>query len=232
MIPLQRLHQIELSSHCNLKCQYCPSPKLKRPKMHMSWETFNKAMFWTSYFVDNHGQQEVNLAGIGESTMHPDFIEMLKRARQLLGPDVRIVLATNGVLMTDELAQAMKPWNPEVYVSLHQPVKAGPAVECLRRAGILSGVSADPSVAAINWAGQVKWHSSAAPRNCDWVTGGKTMVMSDGRITRCCLDASGIGVLGHINDDLTKIFTTPYSLCRTCDMNVGMPIPDEAEAVA
>lgn len=227
MIPLRRLHQIEMTSHCNLKCQYCPSPKLKRTKMHMDFSVFQLAIKWVQHFVNEHGQEEVNLAGIGESTMHPRFIEFLRYARLYLGPDIRIVLATNGVLMTDDLAMAMKPWNPDVFVSLHQPVKAGPAVECLRRAGLLAGVSNDPSIAATNWAGQVKWHNSAQPnRPCPWVREGKTMVMSDGRLTTCSFDASGIGVIGHISDDLTKIQTKPYSLCRTCDQDVGFPIPE------
>jgi hypothetical protein len=228
VIPLQRLHQIEMTSHCNLKCVYCASPKLKRPKMHMKWEVFQRAIGWVRWFMEQHGQSEVNLAGIGESTMHPQFIDLLKYARMELGPDIDIVLATNGKLMTDALAQAMKPWNPTVFVSLHQPVLAGPAVECLKRAGLLAGVSNDPSIAATNWAGQVKWHNSAAPnRKCPWVVQGKTMVMADGRLTTCSLDASGVGVIGHINDDLTKIQTKPYSLCRTCDQDVGFPIPDE-----
>lgn len=237
MIPLQRLHQIEMTSHCNLKCVYCASPKLKRVKMHMDFPTFQLAIKWVQHFVNEHGQQEVNLAGIGESTMHPRFVEFLRYARLYLGPDVDIVLATNGKLMTDALAEAMKPWNPIVFVSLHQPVFAGPAVECLKRVGLLAGVSNDPSIAATNWAGQVKWHNSAASgRKCPWVVQGKTMVMSDGRLTTCSLDASGIGVIGHINDDLTKIQTKPYALCRTCDQDVGFPIPqaqpERAEAVA
>lgn len=237
MILLQRLHQIELTSHCNLKCHYCPSPTLKRKKMHMEWDVFMRALHWVEYFMEHYDQDEVNLAGIGESTMHPQFLTMLAAARGRLGPDIRIVLATNGKLMTDALAQAMKPWNPTVFVSLHQPVFAGPAVECLRRVGLLAGVSNDPSIAATNWAGQVKWHNSAEPgRPCPWVRQGKTMVMSDGRLTTCSFDASGIGVIGHIDDDLTKIKTRPYSLCRTCDQDVGFPIPAklpyEAEAVA
>lgn len=192
-----------------------------------------RSLHWASYFVEEYGQDELNLAGIGESTMHPNFVEFLGLARMAVGPDVRIVLATNGVLMTNELAQAMKPWNPDVYVSLHQPVLAKRGVDAIAEAGLLRGISVDPAIAAINWAGQVKWKATAPKgRECDWVTGGKTMVMSDGRITRCCLDASGVGVLGSIFDDLTQIRTTPYSLCRTCDMNVGMPIPEEAEAVA
>jgi hypothetical protein len=233
LIPLQRLHQIEMTSHCNLKCVYCASPKLKRPKLHMAWDTFVTALSWVRHFADHNGQDEVNLAGIGESTMHPQFLDMLKLARISLGPDMTIVLATNGKLMTDALAQAMKPWNPTVFVSLHQPVFAGPAVECLKRAGLLAGVSNDPSIAATNWAGQVKWHNSAATgRKCPWVVQGKTMVMADGRLTTCSLDASGIGVIGHINDDLTKIQTKPYSLCRTCDQDVGFPIPPDERVIS
>jgi hypothetical protein len=222
-----------MTSHCNLKCKYCVSPTLKRPKMHMTEETFAKSLAWVAYFAEHHGQDEVNLAGIGESTMHPQFIRMLRHARLTLGPDMNIVLATNGKLMTDDLAQAMKPWNPTVYVSLHQPVFAGPAVECLRRVGLLAGVSNDPSIAATNWAGQVKWHNSAASnRQCPWVRQGKTMVMSDGRLTTCSLDGSGIGVIGHIDDDLTKIQTRPYALCRTCDQDVGFEIPADYGAKA
>lgn len=227
MIPIRRLHQIELTSRCDLRCKYCVHPNLGRPKIDMTLEIFDRSLHWLDHFVRQHDQDEVNICGIGESTIHPQFIPMLKAVRKTVGPDVRVVFATNGVSMTADLAEAMKPWNPEVYVSLHRPEKAGPAVEHLRRVGLLHGVSADPSVAAINWAGQVKWHRSAGYRACDWVAGGKVMVMADGRITRCCLDASGVGVLGTIDDDLTKISTTPYSLCRDCDLDVGMPIPDE-----
>lgn len=230
--PIRRLHQIEMTSHCNLKCRYCTNPKLQRPKVHMDQATFDKALEWALYFIEEHGQDEVNLAGIGESTMHPQFLNYLYQARETLGPDVKLVLATNGVLMTDALAQAMVGARPTVFVSLHQPVKAGPAVECLRRVNLLAGVSNDPSIAATNWAGQVKWHNSAGPhRQCPWVLGGKVMVMADGRITRCSIDASGIGVLGDIGDDLREIQTSPYALCRTCDQDVGVPI-DQEEAVA
>lgn len=233
MIALRCLHQIEMTSHCNLKCRYCASPTLKRPKMHMERGHFQLSLVWVKHFMEHGEQDEINLAGIGESTMHPHFLEYLNLAREFLGPDIRIVLATNGKLMTDELAQGMRAANPQVFVSLHQPVYAGPAVECLKRAGLLAGISNDPSIAATNWAGQVKWHVSAAPgRQCQWVRGGKVMVMADGRITRCSFDASGAGVIGRVTDDLLQLRTSPYSLCRTCDQQVGLPIPDEAEAVA
>jgi hypothetical protein len=142
---------------------------------------------------------------------------------------VNLVLATNGLLMTDEMAKAIAPAKPSVWVSLHRPEKAGLAVEALRRAGILSGVSADPSVAAVDWAGQVKWHVSAPKgATCPWIKSSLVMVMSDGRVTRCCFDSTGEGVIATVDDDLAKHATSPWHLCATCHLSV----PQEAASAA
>jgi MoaA/NifB/PqqE/SkfB family radical SAM enzyme len=227
MFALRDCHQIEMTSRCNLRCRYCPSPHLKRPKMDMSEDHYIAALAWAHRYVERGSQHELNLAGIGESTLHPDFVRWVFLAREAVGPACRLVLATNGLTMTDELAMALAPSGINVYVSLHRPEKAGPAVECLKRAGILSGVSLDPSVAATDWAGQVKWHNSAQRRDCTWVRGGKFIVLADGRVSRCAFDASGIGVICSITDELDRFRTTPYALCVTCDQDVGVPIPEE-----
>jgi len=107
-------------------------------------------------------------------------------------------------------------------VSLHRPEKAGPAVEALKRAGIFAGVSSDPSLAAIDWAGQVQWHTSHRPgMECGWVTTGRAFVMADGRVATCCLDGQGEdGVIGTLDDDLTALRLKPYSLCATCSYKI------------
>jgi MoaA/NifB/PqqE/SkfB family radical SAM enzyme len=216
------VHQLEITSRCNLRCVYCVHPKMARAKEDMTEDTFRAALGWVRRFVDAGTQTEVNLAGIGESTMHPDFVRFVHLARELAGDRCELVLATNGLLMTDDVAQAIASARPRVFVSLHRPEKAGPAIEALRRAGLLAGVSADPSVAATDWAGQVKWHRSAAPRECMWVRGGKVMVLSDGRITTCSFDGTGKDILGRITDDLTAMRTQPYFLCPTCDQSLGI----------
>lgn len=230
MFKIRRLHQIEMTSHCNLRCRYCPSPKLGREKLHMDRETYLTALGWAGHFVAKGLQNELNLAGIGESTMHPDFIEFLALARKVVGDGCALVLATNGLLVTPELAKEMARYKPMVWVSMHRPEKAGPAIEALRAAGILNGVSADPSVASINWAGQVDWHVSAAPRNCDWIAGGRAFVLADGRVSRCCLDATGKGVFAHVRDNLAEMRTSPWELCRTCDQNLNIPGYNQREA--
>lgn len=218
--PIRAIHQIEMTSECNLRCRYCTHPKMPRPKMHMSDEVYRKSLEWVKVFQSRTRHAELNLAGIGESTMHPEFVRNVFLAREAVGPNVSLVLATNGLLMTDDLAAAIAPARPSVWVSLHRPEKAGPAVEALKRAGILCGVSADPSLAAVNWAGQVNWHVSAPRGNpCPWMAGLMVMIMSDGRVTRCCLDATGDGVIATVDDDLTKFGTSPFKLCAACHLN-------------
>jgi hypothetical protein len=190
---------------------------MPRAKQDMDRATFEQALKQAKALP---GEHELNLAGIGESTMHPDFVEYVFRAREVMGPDIRLVLATNGLLMTDELAKAIAPSGIRVYVSMHRPEKAGPAIEACKRAGIIDGVSADPALSATNWAGQVKWHVSTDIKGhrCPWIRGGRLMVMSDGRITRCSFDSTADDVLGTVWDDVTKIETSPYSLCKNCHL--------------
>lgn len=221
--PVFRIHQIEMTSRCNLRCRYCTHPKMPRAKMDMKDEVFSQALLQASRCVRWYGQDELNLCGIGESTIHPLFVEYVHRARSAVGWNVRLTMATNGLEMTDELAQAIKPAKPMVWVSAHRPEKAGPAIEALKRAGILSGVSVDPSVASVDWAGQVDWHVSASPSPCPWVKGGRVMVTAEGKLTTCCYDSADLGVIGTIWDDIQNIRTRPYSLCATCHQILGIP---------
>ncbi len=237
MFPLRQIHQIEITSRCNLRCRYCVHPTMKRAKADMDVETYVKAISWAKIFRDRLSPEEranysLNLAGIGESTMHPQFLDFLAIARESLGPwqEQHLVLATNGLLMTDELAQAMEPFKVVTYVSMHRPEKAGPAIEALKRVNLFAGASADPSLSATDWAGQIKWHVSAKRSPCPWVLGGWGIVLSDGRITRCSFDGTGVGVFAHVDDDLSLAQTSAYSLCAKCHQDVGVPIPAEDAA--
>lgn len=227
MFKIRQLHQIELTSRCNLRCRYCPNPHLGRPKVDMDEDTFLAALTWAAEFAWRGDQREFNLAGIGESTLHPDLVRFAHLAHEELPAWCQLVLTTNGVLMNEALARDLAPTGIRVFVSLHRPEVAGPAVEACKKYGILAGVSADPSVAAINWAGQVKWHVSAPRRECFWVKQGRGFVLADGRISRCCMDATGEGVIGTVFDDVPNLQTSPYSLCRNCDQDVGVPFPEQ-----
>jgi hypothetical protein len=165
--------------------------------------------------------RELNFAGIGESTMHPEFSRWVNIARSKLGPSLDFVMATNGVGVTEEHAQAMADAKMRVWVSLHRPEKAGPTINMLKKHGVLAGVSADPSIAAVDWAGQVQWEVTApkSKTQCQWIAQRYVMVASDGRILTCCFDGIGTdGVLGTVFDDLLLMESKPYSLCKTCHL--------------
>jgi MoaA/NifB/PqqE/SkfB family radical SAM enzyme len=132
---VKQIHQIEITSRCNLRCVYCVHRHMPRPKVDMAEIVFRQALDWAAKFVERGTQTSLNLAGIGESTMHPDFVRFVHLARKKVGPRCELVLATNGLLVDDALAEAIAPARPQVFVSMHRPEKAGPAINALQRAG-------------------------------------------------------------------------------------------------
>lgn len=230
---VRAIHQIEITSRCNLRCVYCPSPQIvsgkfpDRPAMDMTREIYERTLRWVDFYVRQGGQTELNLAGIGESTLHPHFAEFVRRARDTVGERVRLIFATNGLIHDEAMVRAIATYRPEVYVSLHRPEKAGPAIDMYKKYGIFSGVSADPSINANDWAGQVTWQKSGTELPCQWIRDGKVMVMAHGAITTCCLDASGQGTIGHVDDPIGSIQTKPYDLCKKCYQRIDEPTWDQ-----
>lgn len=215
-LPVAAIHQIEITSRCNLACRYCVHPKnMPRAKMDIDHADWLKALDLVSGFVKAGTQHELNLCGIGESTMHPRFVEYVAMAREAVGERVSLTLATNGLLMTEDMARDLVPFHPMIWVSLHRPEKAAHAVNALRKVGLLSGISADPSLSSVNWAGQVEWPVTAAQGICPWVVNGRAFLMADGRLSRCCFDSDGSGTICHVQE-LDRQETTPYHLCASC----------------
>jgi hypothetical protein len=221
MTKIASLHQIEITSRCNLRCKYCVHPTMTRAKLDMDRNTYRAALKWASHYVHEGTQKELNLAGIGESTLHPDFIEYVALAREAVGPSVNLCFATNGLLVNDAMAVSLVKYRPIIWVSLHRPERAANAVNILRKHGLLYGVSTDPSMASINWAGQLKWEVTAPKIHCPWLVAGRAFITADGRVISCCLDGretSG-GELHHdiTGADLTKLHVKPYDLCTACN---------------
>lgn len=218
---LTRIHQIEISSRCNLACVYCPHPKMLREKVDMSWETFIRCLEWITHFTYTKGgtQTEVSLTGIGEALLHPLFPKMLGTIRELF-PTMRLLLATNGLAVTAELAKVIASNQCEVFVSLHRPEAAGPAIELLKKYGVAVGINTSFATSALDWAGTVKHFVSAPKTVCQYLAQGWGTVLSDGRITTCCMDSEGLGIVGHVNDQVGAAYFRPYSLCSTCHLTV------------
>lgn len=220
-MKIRSIHQIEMTSRCNLRCKYCVHPTMTRAKEDMSDVTWRAALAWVRIFVDAGTQgRELNLCGIGESTLHPMFGEWCLQARAAIGNERDLVLATNGVGVTEDHALAMRYARTKVWVSLHRPEKGGPSVNLLKRYGVLAGVSIDPSISGVDWAGQVKWEVTAPRSVCPWLKEGKVMIGSQGDVLTCSFDGNGVGRLGVVWGDVASMESSPYALCANCHQEV------------
>lgn len=224
-MKLRALHAIEVSSRCNLSCVYCPngSKVMKRPRLDMSEDVFVHALHWLAFFGARGTQvNEVHFSGIGESLLHPRLAEYLEAARALL-PKLEILLSTNGLLLTDELAARLAPSGAQLMISLHAPVRAAEAIAIGRRHGIVRHAAQPASTEPHDWAGQVEWAPGrGAPRApCTWLQNRIGFVAADGRILRCCFDTDGASTIGNVMDPPTELDTGPWSLCASCNQDPG-----------
>ena len=217
-MDISRIHQIELTTMCNLRCRYCPHGKMQRKKEHISLDTFLRALEWVKYFDLQGTQPELSLTGIGEPLMHPMLEELLVCLRGVYKGAV--LLSTNGILMTEEMGAMLAHYGVWVYVSTHRPEKAGPAINICRRRGIFAGSNTAFADSALDWAGQVDWEVSAPQMDCKYLGDGWGVVLVDGRITTCCMDAEGAGLIGNVEEVPYSIGMHPYSLCKSCHMDI------------
>jgi hypothetical protein len=210
---IAQIHQIEITSRCNLACIYCPHAKMQRSAVDMTDETFERCLKWIQFFGV---PEEVNIAGIGEPLLHPRVVGFVSELRRQF-PETSISLPTNGLLLDEEMARQLAPYHPEVAISMHVPQKAARAVEVAKQYGILSAVALDPVTSPNDWAGQVDWIKPRYRFNCPWLWVPQAFVTSQGDILRCCLDVEGKrSKIGSVFDEPAALETGRWELCRQC----------------
>lgn len=218
-MKITTINTIELSSKCDNSCVYCMAPLQHKYRQvgFMEWHIFKKAIEWTLFYARRGTQLELNLMGVGESTLHPDCIEMVRYAKTHLPFRQLLHISTNGNTLTADMARKLKQAGiSRMHVSGHKPRSIARALRILEDVGIPAGYSVDFMTHPNNWAGQVDWFESRETYPCPWLGLGQVAVFSDGNIVRCCIDAFEKGVLGTVYDDLTKIEVTPFELCQRC----------------
>jgi hypothetical protein len=188
----------------------------------MTLDTFMAALGHVQHYCRRGTQTEVSLTGIGEAILHPAFIGMLRILRSVLGTR-EIVLATNGVALDSVIAEALSQSQVHVYVSLHRPEVAGPAIELLRKHRCRFEVNHAFVDRSIDWAGQVDWPASGPRHVCDYLRKGWAVVRQCGSIDACCMDAHDLYPIGHVGDDYGSLITRATNLCASCHLIV----PDE-----
>lgn len=220
IFPVREIHEIEFTSRCNLACKYCPHPKMTRAKADMTGDIFAATLDHIEYLCNAGTQGEVSMTGIGEAILHPEFVNWMHMIRHTIGPKRKLVLATNGIRMTPEIARELKRNDVTVYVSLHRPEKAGPAIELLKQHRVSYGYNAAFVDSSIDWAGQVKWHVSMPTRQCEYLSRRWVAIRQDGSVNTCCMDAESLYPLGSVLDPVGSLQTHATPLCDACNLTV------------
>jgi len=217
------INTIETSSICDNRCEYCPAPiqGKHRETGWMDWKTFHESIKWVIHFSKQGTQRELNLFGVGEPTLHPDLAEMVEYARKHLPIRQKLHLNTNGNNMTFELAVKLKKAGiSSIDITGHNARSVAQTIRYFRQVGIDGQISMDFMTSPNNWAGQVDWfhpdYYKTKGMECPWLNKGQVMVMSNGDVTNCCIDAFATGVFSHVTEDLTQKQVQPFQLCETC----------------
>lgn len=221
-MQIQTINTIELSSKCDNQCPYCPAPiqHKYRKTGFMEWNVYEQAIKNVLMLARRGTQKELNLFGVGESTLHPDIIELVKYARKTLPFAQDLHLNTNGNTMTFDLAKSLKDAGiTAIDITGHDHLATAKTIRYFRQLRIKHMISYDFAVTPNNWAGQVDWFEPDEwyPKTlCPWLSRGQIMVMSDGNITTCCIDAFGQGVFGTVFDKLDSLQINEQELCKKC----------------
>jgi len=230
-MKIQTINSIEVSSICDLSCRYCCAKdqgKYRETGL-MTMDTFLQTMEWVLFFSRRGTQMELNLFGVGEPTLNPLLPDMISQARKNLRSCMPVHINTNGhwvdastMLVTEAernyILRLKGAGISHIDVTGHVPFRTAKAIRVLQLCGMPGRLSVDPMTAPNNWAKQVDWFNptyNAGP--CPWINKGQIMVMSNGDITRCCIDAFGKGILGRIDQtDIDAIDVSPFRLCQDC----------------
>jgi len=100
-----RYVDIEVSTHCNWKCEYCPNRSFSQAEAYMGLQLFENIV----QKLKDYGKTEyVTLNAFNEPTLDPYFFERLRILQQAC---IKLVLMTNGSYLDKKKADALKESN-------------------------------------------------------------------------------------------------------------------------
>lgn len=113
---------IEINSHCNRRCPYCPNVSVPQLEQFMPLPFFRVIL---------HRLQEIDWAGpvsyhcLSEPLLHPDIIQFVKTTKEML-PKATPIMFTNGDFLTMDLAgRLVGAGIKRCSVTNHPPLKEG-----------------------------------------------------------------------------------------------------------
>ena len=126
-LPVRRLH-VELTSHCNFACEFCPDGTMRRPRGTMPLPMVERIL---SEAGGEGMARQVHFHIMGEPLLHPDLPEAVRIARR---QGMEACVTTNGSLLTPDLLTELREAGlSHLTVSLQTPDAATFALRGARR---------------------------------------------------------------------------------------------------
>jgi len=221
-----RINTVEVTNHCNAKCEYCPQPGMTREKGFMSMETYAKVL-------EKQELDFIELHNFGEPLLHPEIFKFVKMAHTW-GYKTRF--STNGRLLSrgimDKLVESgldllwisIRPFFYDVKRKLNFLYDEYSEkmeiviyyVEYPEKRKPLPSHWKVTHVMPHTWSGQMKnMKFIRHNERCFNLKNRAVTVLWDGRVVNCCHDVNAIEVIGTIDDG--RLEPRPFSLCKECE---------------
>ena len=106
--------EIEINTHCNHKCTFCPNAYHEQPIEFMSMEEYKHIV----YEAASCGIKNISLNHYSEPTLHPNLIEMATFAER---NGFQITLFTNGSGFSNELISSLTKFSKTIEIVVNFP---------------------------------------------------------------------------------------------------------------
>lgn len=195
----------------------------------MTFETFALALELTK----RCGQGSAYLHNFGEPLLHPRLPDMI---RMCLEAGIEPSFYTNGALMNaDNLRELEEAGLRTIWLSEHTEGELDRVSALIRDQGssikIAGNFKPDPE-ALHTWASQVATvplahGSSHSIEPCLFERQNAVVVLWDGSVTNCCIDANGQGIRGTVRDYLGNELNYTFERIPLCNGCTLMRTPEE-----
>ena len=215
---------IGLTNRCNARCSFCPVSETDIQRMDMSMDMIESIIQQTKGKLRSH----ISLALFGESTLHPQFNEIVRYIRSQT--NIHLILYTNGIdidraldgiNMLDRVTVSVDATDRDEYLKIKGIDAYDRVMENIKRIksftvaqfaalpykqGLSKPIGADRIKHGryITWGGEIMWDSPTQrkvrkPALCGYLNK-NLFIGSNGDVVICCIDYNHKYVAGNIQE--------------------------------